>query len=122
MVSSHFRCVKGTYDHDQMWDALSVTIVQIMNQLTDQLTLCPFESFPKKSFTYSCVDLQPIPGADKSHMRHGFKDTDGMGVLAISACIGESPRKHRTMVITRTSCSNPVSYASNPSVEITLDR
>ena len=52
--------------------------------------------------------------AKRLQARQGWRALAGSGVLVISACIGESPRKHRTEVVTKTLSWIEASQASTP--------
>ena len=55
-------------------------------------------------------------------MQHRFKEDPGFGVLVTSACMGESPKKHKTMPLTKTSSMMLESNAENPSKVISLKK
>jgi hypothetical protein len=61
-------------------------------------------------------------GADNTQNWQGLRAAEGTGVLVTSECIGESPRKENTEVITKTSSDRLTSYASNPSLDILLQK
>jgi hypothetical protein len=50
----------------------------------------------------------------KTQYLHGFNDIPGTGVLVILACVGESAKQHKTLVITKMLCPIVLSYTSNP--------
>jgi hypothetical protein len=61
------------------------------------------------------VDFALTLVAERLHDRHGWRQFAGTGVLVISACMGESPRKHKTEDVTRTSSLIEASQAETPS-------
>jgi hypothetical protein len=54
------------------------------------------------------------------HIQHRFNEVPGFGVLVISACMGESAKKHRTIPVTKTSSMMLESNATKPFLVISL--
>lgn len=67
------------------------------------LTGSPNGPMPTNCCTYSSVCLSDRDSTVKEHVRQGFKVPEGLVVFDISACIGASPKWHKTSGMTRTS-------------------
>ena len=75
---------------------------------------------PMKSLTYPTMLLSAWVATDSSQTLHGLLAFAGIGVLVISACMGESARKAMTKLMIRTSLPSIQSWATYPFVARSL--
>ena len=69
-----------------------------------------------KSLIYPIMLLSAWEATDSSQTLQGLLAFAGIGVLVISACMGESARKARTKLMIRKSPPSKQSWATYPSV------